>query len=125
MFDHLSIGVADLGRSKTFYDAALRPLGVTCLHESDSALGYGSVRPMLWMLRVERPVPSDPESGLHLCFAAPSEDAVAEFHRAAMLAEGRDNGMPGLRPDYGPGYFAAFALDPDGYRIEVLHQAQP
>jgi len=68
---------------------------------------------------VDRPVPADPGSGLHLCFAAPGPEGVDGFHAAALAAGGADNGAPGRRPDYGPGYYAAFVLDPDGYRIEA------
>ena len=63
-----------------------------------------------------------PGPGFHLAFAAPSRDAVAEFHRAALAHGAKDNGPPGLRPQYGPDYYAAFVFDPDGYPIEaVIH----
>jgi catechol 2,3-dioxygenase-like lactoylglutathione lyase family enzyme len=61
-----------------------------------------------------------PGPGFHLAFAAPSREAVVEFHRAALLHGGSDNGAPGLRPHYGPDYFAAFVIDPDGHRIEAV-----
>jgi catechol 2,3-dioxygenase-like lactoylglutathione lyase family enzyme len=61
----------------------------------------------------------DAGSNLHFCFTAPTRDAVDAFHAAALGAGGTDNGAPGLRPDYGAGYYAAFAVDPDGYRIEA------
>jgi len=64
-------------------------------------------------------VPADEKSGLHFCFAAPTRRAADAFHAAALKSGGRDNGKPGLRADYGPGYYAAFAIDPDGYRIEA------
>jgi catechol 2,3-dioxygenase-like lactoylglutathione lyase family enzyme len=67
----------------------------------------------------ESPVPPDAKSGLHFCFAAPNRHSVAAFHDAALKAGGRDNGKPGLRADYGPNYYAAFVIDPDGYRIEA------
>jgi catechol 2,3-dioxygenase-like lactoylglutathione lyase family enzyme len=119
MIDHISIGVRDLARAKRFYDAALKPLGYACLSESEGGLGYGAAEPAFWLNLVERPVPPDEASGLHVCFAAPSRKAVDGFHSAALGAGGRDNGAPGLRPDYGPGYYAAFAVDPDGYRVEA------
>jgi catechol 2,3-dioxygenase-like lactoylglutathione lyase family enzyme len=65
------------------------------------------------------PVPPDDRSGLHICFTAPDRAGVDGFHNAALEAGGRDNGKPGLRADYGPNYYAAFAADPDGYRIEA------
>jgi catechol 2,3-dioxygenase-like lactoylglutathione lyase family enzyme len=64
-------------------------------------------------------VPPDDRSNLHFCFTAPTREAVNAFHAAALQAGGRDNGGPGLRADYGTGYYAAFAVDPDGYRLEA------
>jgi catechol 2,3-dioxygenase-like lactoylglutathione lyase family enzyme len=68
---------------------------------------------------VERPVPAATGSGLHFCFAAPTRQSVDAFHAAALAAGGCDNGKPGLRKDYGANYYAAFAVDPDGYRLEA------
>jgi len=119
MFAHVSIGVRDLARTRRFYDAALAPLGYRCLREDPSLLGYGGDGVMLWISPTATPVPADPQSGLHFCFAAPDEAAVRAFHAAALQAGGRDNGAPGLRPEYSSGYYAAFAIDPDGYRIEA------
>ena len=62
---------------------------------------------------------ADMASGLHFCFDAPSRKAVAEFHKAALGAGGRDNGPAGLRADYGDNYYAGFVIDPDGYRLEA------
>ena len=120
MFDHVSIGVRDLGRAKRFYDAALAPLGYACLRDSPTLLGYGGDSVALWISPSESPVPADPESGLHFCFNAPDEAAVQAFHAAALRAGGRDNGGPGIRREYSPGYYAAFAIDPDGYRVEAF-----
>ncbi|MFC4170519.1 VOC family protein [Microvirga sp. GCM10011540] len=119
MIDHLSIGVRDVARSKAFYDAVLAPLGYTCLSESDGSLGYGKDAVVLWVNHSTSPVPADPHSGLHICFVAPTRESVSQFHNAALAANGRDNGAPGLREDYGPSYYAAFVVDPDGYRIEA------
>ncbi len=119
MIDHVSIGVRDIARTKRFYDAALKPLGYECLSEGAGSLGYGSAAVVFWISAAERPVPPDEKSGLHFCFAAPSRRSVDAFHAGALKAGGRDNGGPGLRADYGPNYYAAFAVDPDGYRIEA------
>jgi catechol 2,3-dioxygenase-like lactoylglutathione lyase family enzyme len=119
MINHVSIGVRDIKAAKRFYDAALEPLGYTCLHEFDGSLGYGGKAAGFWVSAVESPVPPDPKSGLHFCFNAPSRDSVDAFHAAALKAGGRDNGKPGVRMDYGPNYYAAFVIDPDGYRIEA------
>jgi catechol 2,3-dioxygenase-like lactoylglutathione lyase family enzyme len=119
MIDHVSIGVNDIGTAKRFYDAALKPLGYACLSESQGSLGYGDGAVALWISAVDHPVPPDPKSGLHFCFTAPTNESVNAFHAAALAAGGKDNGRPGLRADYGPGYYAAFVIGPDGYRIEA------
>ncbi|MGZ5101718.1 MAG: VOC family protein [Usitatibacter sp.] len=119
MINHVSIGVADIARTKRFYDAALKPLGYTCLSEGDNSLGYGAGSVALWISLAKRPVPADMDSGLHFCFDAPTRKAVDAFHAAALKAGGRDNGKPGVRADYGANYYAAFVIDPDGYRIEA------
>lgn len=119
MLDHVSIGVADIAAARRFYNAALKPLGYECLSASEGSLGYGRDAVTLWISAAERPVPPDPQSGLHFCFTAPSRESVAAFHTAALRAGGSDNGKPGLRTDYGPNYYAAFVVDPDGYRIEA------
>lgn len=123
MLDHISIGVRDIKRAKDFYDAALAPLGYHCLMESHGSLGYGNSSAGLWVSSTPSPVPPDEKSGLHICFHAPSRQSVDDFHRAALAAGGRDNGGPGLRPDYGDSYYACFVVDPDGYRIEAHCEA--
>ncbi len=120
MLDHFSIGVADVARARRFYDAALAPLGFSALSVGDDSLGYGKDSPALWISASASPPPADPRSGLHFAFAAPTRASVAEFHRAALKAGGRDNGAPGLRPDYGASYYAAYVVDPDGYRLEAV-----
>ena len=119
MFDHISIGVRDIARTRRFYDAALKPMGYTCISEGETSLGYGRDSVALWINVVPKPVPEDQWSGLHFCVAAPTRRSVDEFHAAAMANGGRDNGKAGLREDYGPNYYAAFAIDPDGYRLEA------
>ena len=119
MIDHISIGVRDIARAKRFYDAVLTPLGYTCRSENESSLGYGAQDIVLWISATAHPVPADVRSGLHICFTAPTRAGVDAFHAAALGAGGRDNGRPGIRADYGPNYYAAFVVDPDGYRIEA------
>jgi catechol 2,3-dioxygenase-like lactoylglutathione lyase family enzyme len=121
MIAHISIGVRDIGRSKRFYDAALEPLGYTCLRAARTLLGYGYGRDSiaLWVVQAEHPIPADEKSGLHFCFTAANAAAVDAFHAAALRSGGRDNGAPGLRPEYSPDYYAAFIIDPDGYQIEA------
>jgi catechol 2,3-dioxygenase-like lactoylglutathione lyase family enzyme len=119
MINHISIGVRDPARTKRFYDAALMPLGYKCLSEGADSLGYGKDAVAFWISATEHPVPPDPKSGLHFCFAAPSRQSVDAFHAAALRAGGHDNGAPGIRAGYGANYYAAFVADPDGYRVEA------
>ncbi len=69
--------------------------------------GYGRDSIALWVVSAKRPVPADEKSGLHFCFKAPTMEAVDAFHAAALRSGGQDNGAPGLRPQYGPDYYAA------------------
>ncbi len=125
MIDHITIGVADFARSTAFYDKVLAPLGVTRLFDvpeenSDGVkvTGYGDDRPWFWLAE------ENATTGLlHVAFQATSRADVDAFHEAAMSAGGADNGPPGLREQYHPGYYAAFVIDPDGHNIEAVHQS--
>ena len=119
MISHVSVGVKDIAKAGQFYDATLAPLGYKRLFDSAEALGYGADSPQFWVMKVARPVPADEASGLHFCFDAPSRASVEQFHGAALKAGGKDHGKPGLRKDYGENYYAAFAIDPEGYRLEA------
>ena len=121
MLNHVSIGVRDVAAARRFYDSVLGAIGARCLAQGDGYAGYGTEAPVWWLNETAHPVPADMRSGLHFCFDAPSRGAVDAFHKAALKAGGKDNGKPGPRPDYGPDYYAAFAIDPDGYRIEAYH----
>ena len=118
MISHFSIGVRDLVRSRAFYDACLKPLGYRRVRDFPDAAGYGMADGATFWAGVEKG--AKPSKGFHVCFAAPTRSAVRAFHRAALKAGGADNGKPGLRPQYRPGYYAAFVNDPDGHHIEAL-----
>src|SRR5882724_11416498 len=128
MLDHVSLGVKDLTRSRAFYDAALRPLGVVRIVDFQGrGSDYGS---MPGTLGVEFTITVEEgdrltAAGMHLCFRAPDRKAVEAFHAAANSTGGRSDGAPGVRPEYHADYFAAFVLDPDGHRIEVVCHAPP
>jgi catechol 2,3-dioxygenase-like lactoylglutathione lyase family enzyme len=129
MIDHLSLGVADLSRSRAFYDAALAPLGYRRLFDVAGASGYGeSLADTLREQALPFWIGHNPARvGLsgHVCFKAALRASVDAFYEAALAAGGRDNGKPGLRPIYHPNYYAAFIVDPDGHRIEaVCHQPE-
>ncbi|PZM09192.1 VOC family protein [Rhizobium tubonense] len=120
MFDHMSIGVKELARARSFYDAALGALGYERLTSFGNMMGYGSERARFWVGEVEKPVPPDRQSGLHFCFVAPNQASVDAFYAAGLANGGEDNGAPGIRPEYGQFYYAAFIIDPDGYRLEAF-----
>ncbi|MFL6621519.1 MAG: VOC family protein [Sulfurifustis sp.] len=124
MINHVSIGVRDMSRAKRFYGAALKPLGYKLLSEGDSYLGYGVDAVDWWVTLAERPVAADMKSGLHFCFSAPTRKSVDAFHANAVEAGARDHGKPGIRTDYGPNYYAAYVVDPDGYRLEAYCDRQ-
>ncbi|CAN5729815.1 VOC family protein [soil metagenome] len=123
MLHHISLGVRDLALSGAFYDAALGALGFRRVFEDDTAIGYGLVDDKDLLCLKLRPDAIASGSGFHLAFSAPSRDAVQAFHEAALCIGGTDQGAPGLRPDYGANYYAAFLLDPDGNRIEAVINA--
>ena len=123
---HLSLGVRDIARTANFYDAALAPLGYDRVWsdirsgEPDQAIGYGPPGDSDKLALKQHGDAAAPGSGFHIAFAAPNRQAVDAFHKAALAAGGRDNGPPGLRRDYGPTYYAAFVIDPDGHRLEAV-----
>jgi catechol 2,3-dioxygenase-like lactoylglutathione lyase family enzyme len=120
MLDHLGIRVSDFGRSKTFYERALAPLGYKVIIEFGGvAVGMGVDRPDFWI--GQGPV----SEAVHIAFTSESRATVDAFHQAALAAGGRDNGGPGLRPHYHSTYYGAFVLDPDGNNVEaVCHSAE-
>jgi catechol 2,3-dioxygenase-like lactoylglutathione lyase family enzyme len=117
MFDHLGLPVANLDASVRFYAAALKPLGhvVGARDETSAGLGPKSA-PALWLYASKAPV----AGRTHVAFAAADRAAVERFHAAGLAAGGRDNGAPGVRTDYGPKYYAAFLIDPDGNNVEAV-----
>jgi catechol 2,3-dioxygenase-like lactoylglutathione lyase family enzyme len=125
MLDHVGFEVSDLVRSKAFYEGALEPLGIGLMMEFEGAAGFGKEtehgpKPFFWIGSRGRAA----VSGAHVAFGARDAELVDAFHAAALAAGGTDNGAPGLRPIYHPGYYGAFVLDPDGNNVEaVCHRA--
>jgi catechol 2,3-dioxygenase-like lactoylglutathione lyase family enzyme len=111
LLDHVHLRVRDLERSKAFYRAVLEAIGSGLSWESESSFAADELF-----------VSSDaePTSGIHLAFQARDRETVHRFHEAALAAGGRDNGAPGERA-YHPGYYAAYALDPDGNNLEAVY----
>ena len=123
---HLSFAVSDLARSAAFYDAALAALGYRRVWSSEREVGYGTRDGEdQFAIKFRAAAVAAPSAGFHLALAAPTREAVDAFHRAALRAGGRDDGAPGLRPHYGPAYYAAFVIDPDGYRVEAVVNEAP
>lgn len=120
MLHHISLGVRDLALAARFYDAALGALGFRRVFEDDDAIGYGLDDGQDLLCLKLRPDAAAPGPGFHLAFAARSRAAVDTCHASALAAGGEDNGAPGLRPDYGPHYYACFLIDPDGHHIEAV-----
>ena len=119
MISHVSLGVTDLARSCAFYDAVLAPLGQVRVWNHPDAVGYGvpdGPDKLALFLRADTHAAGP---GFHLAFVAPTAEAVSAFHAAALVHGGTDAGVPGPRPRYGDGYFAAFVRDPDGHKLEA------
>ena len=129
MIDHVGFAVKDINRSRQFYDDALASLGLSVIMEvgadktesGGSAVGYGKDgSPFFWVGDNERP-----GEGTHVAFTVSDRATVNAFYAAALAAGGRDNGAPGIRPHYGPNYYAAFVFDPDGINVEaVCHEPE-
>jgi catechol 2,3-dioxygenase-like lactoylglutathione lyase family enzyme len=120
----VSLGARDLAASTALYDACLAPLGYVRLYATERVSGYGppggdASLDLFQLGAVEAP---STLPGFHLAFEAPSRVAVDAFHRAALAAGATDTGLPGLRPQYGNGYYAAFVLDLDGHTLEAVHR---
>ena len=122
MLDHVTIGTSNLARAVEFYDRALKPLGIERLYaDGESASGYGVGKRAFFWIGIREAV----MTGTHVAFEAADHATVEAFHAAALAAGGRDNGAPGLRPHYHPGYYGAFVLDPDGHNIEAVCRQAP
>jgi catechol 2,3-dioxygenase-like lactoylglutathione lyase family enzyme len=120
LIDHVSISVSDLERSTRFYESMLGAIGFTKLEARPATVGFGKTYPEFWLnLRTDM-VPVAADSGAHVCLRARSAAEVDAFHAAALVAGGLSDGAPGLRPQHGNGYYAAFIRDPDGNRVEAV-----
>ncbi len=113
LLDHVHLIAADLKRSRDFYTAVLAAFGFTITDAADDHFSFDE-------LYVSPAKDGQAIAHIHIAFQAKSRAVVDEFHKAALAAGARDNGAPGERP-YHPGYYAAFALDPDGNNIEAVY----
>ena len=117
MIDHVGFEVSDLGMSTRFYDALFFALGARRLIDSEHAVAYGVNAPMIWF--VVRGRPPGPGYG-HVALQASGKAAVDAAHAAGVANGGADDGAPGQRPQYGRRYYAAYLLDPDLLRVEIV-----
>lgn len=132
MIDHMGISPKDIESARQFYDAALKPLGITAVMEVKPeesggyhGIGYGTGRkPFFWLSNNSRhAIPDGPRArGIHIAFEAESRAAVDAFYVAAVAQGGQDNGPPGIRPHYHSAYYAAFVIDTDGVNVEAVCQ---
>jgi catechol 2,3-dioxygenase-like lactoylglutathione lyase family enzyme len=111
LIDHVHFRVRDLEASRTFYRAALAAVGRELTAEGETFFAADEL-----FVSAD----AEPTERLHLAFQAPDRETVHRFHEAALAAGGRDNGPPGER-GYHPGYYAAYALDPDGNNVEAVY----
>ena len=117
MIVHVGFEVADLARSGRFYDAVFHALGARRMFESDRAIAYGRDHEQFWIVARGR----TPQPGYgHVALAAAGRAAVHGGYEAGLANGGSDDGPPAMRPQYGPMYYAAYLLDPDGLRLELV-----
>ena len=122
---HVSLGTNDFERAATFYDAVMAPLGARRIMDLPFAIAYGKHFPEFWLGKPLDEKRAGAGNGTHVCFIAASREAVDAFHTAGLEAGGKDEGAPGARPDYGPGYYGCFLRDPDGHKIEAAIVPDP
>ncbi|MBT4907871.1 MAG: VOC family protein [Rhodospirillaceae bacterium] len=123
IFDHASIGVRDIKRAMAFYEPTLATLGLEIVMDKGFAVafGNGSGRQWLWISEpIDKKAVVIANNGAHFALIADSRSTVRAFHAAAMANGGREDGAPGLRPEYIPTYYGTFVLDPDGNKVEAV-----
>lgn len=118
LVDHVQLVVRDLSASRTFYEAVLGVLGIAIDFEAEGMFGADEL--------AVATATSDGAQGrltgpTHLAFQAEDEAQVRAWYEAGLAAGGTDNGAPGERAHYHPGYYAAFLLDPDGNNVEAVY----
>jgi catechol 2,3-dioxygenase-like lactoylglutathione lyase family enzyme len=129
MFSHITVGVSDLSRASSFYDAVLEPLGL----RQRPVTPDGGAKSLCWIVpgmplpRFYTYCPHNGEpatagNGGMVAFIAPTEDAVAEAYANGLAAGGTDEGTPGPRSHYGKGYYGAYLRDPDGNKVHLVYR---
>jgi catechol 2,3-dioxygenase-like lactoylglutathione lyase family enzyme len=120
MIDHVSVAVRDLDQSTRFYRAVLGAIGYEQLETRPHTVGFGKKYPEFWINLRAAMAPVAEDCGAHVGLRVRATELVDAFHAAALAAGGSSDGAPGLRPQHGEGYYAAFIRDLDGNRIEAV-----
>jgi len=118
MIDHVTFAVSDIAKSKSFYEQAFAPLGYRIAFGDEGRFWAFDIGDGLF--EIMQAEAEGPLTRVHVAFRVKSKALVREFYEAALAAGAQDNGAPGPRPQYTPGYYACFVLDPDGYNIEAM-----
>jgi catechol 2,3-dioxygenase-like lactoylglutathione lyase family enzyme len=113
--DHVWIRVADVAAAKRFYKTIAPHAGLRLEMDSPDRVRFAGESGSLSLLR------GPPTENLHMAFPTHDDGDVQRFHQVAIDAGYRSKGSPGERPQYHPGYYAAYVLDPDGNNIEVVN----
>eukprot|EP01040_Poterioochromonas_malhamensis_P010942 gene10942-11926_t len=126
--NHISIPVSNLEKSVVFYDQVMATIGFTRIMTMCETVCYGIPNRSyaFWLGRAHdgfKTLPPDTNRfpGVHICLQAPNRKAVDDFYKTALKLGATDEGKPGIRSDYTPDYYAAFIIDPDGWKIEVVY----
>lgn len=119
MFDHLTITVKNYDLARSFYEIVLAPMGYGSVYEEDGVVtAFGETDPVFWIAQADKNHPAS--ANTHIAFSVSSRELVDTFYDLALKEGGRDNGAPGLRPEYEDNYYAAFVIDHDGNNIEAV-----
>jgi len=129
MFSYVCIGTNDVARGRAFWDAVLAPLGIPRVAGYDdatsSAWGSTDPGPHLWVTEPFDGKTASVGNGAMVSFLARDRASVDAFHAAGLAHGGRDEGAPGLRPQYGPGFYAGYLRDPDGNKLNAVVYEEP
>ena len=129
MFSHINLGTNNIDQAAVFYDAVLSPLGLVkkAVTYNDETVGWcwaGSQGlPNFYVVMPFDNSPASVGNGSMVAFAAASSAAVDAAYQAGLEVGGQSEGAPGLRDQYGPGYYGAYLRDLDGNKIHIVYRA--